>query len=103
MTGCDGDGVGDNWDNYPNDSSLQSLTLQEALDRVNDPNLRNCISKGQQGASRAQEVVEVFCQVEVDDLGGIQNFYNLKNLYLCCLTTGSGPVFQRERPPRPKP
>ncbi|MGB1926088.1 MAG: thrombospondin type 3 repeat-containing protein, partial [Rubripirellula sp.] len=78
----DGDGVGDNWDNYPNDSNLQSLTLQEALDRVNDPNLRNCISKGQQGASRAQEVVEVFCQVEVDDLGGIQNFYNLKNLYL---------------------
>ena len=39
----DGDGLGDNKDAFPNDAAQQFLSIGQALERIEDPNLQQCI------------------------------------------------------------
>ena len=78
----DNDGVGDNWDAFPNDATQQSYTIAEALDQLDDAGLRNCIAKASSDFANADELIELVCNSEVDNLAGIQNFYRLKKLRL---------------------
>ena len=77
----DGDGVGDNWDAYPNDASQQSLSISNALNRVVDSALRNCIAKTTSGLERADEVREIVCQTKIETLEGIENFYRVEKVW----------------------
>ena len=86
-TDTDNDGVGDNTDAFGLDENQQSLLVAEAVSKVLDETLRQCIAAATVDLSRAQELTELGCGYDesmppVLDLSGLEHFFNLEVINL---------------------
>ena len=80
----DGDGVDDLQDAYPNDAAKQYLPIAEALSKIEDQNLRNCLTNQTQNHVTAGELTRLDCGwgQNVTTLNGLENFSRLSVLEL---------------------
>ena len=85
----DGDGVDDIQDAFPQDASQQYLPIDEALSKIEDPNLRSCLEGQTQGFQTAGELTETGCPQwnNVSSLEGLQHFTELEVVW------GDGPNY----------
>ena len=85
----DGDGVDDIQDAFPEDASQQYLPIDEALSKIEDPNLRSCLEGQTQGFQTAGELTETGCPQwnNVSSLEGLQHFTELEVVW------GDGPNY----------
>ena len=86
-TDTDNDSVGDNTDAFGLDENQQSLLVAEAVSKVLDETLRQCIAAATVDLSRAQELTELGCGYDesmppVLDLSGLEHFFNLEVINL---------------------
>ena len=79
----DGDGLGDNKDAFPNDAAQQFLSIGQALEGIEDPNLQQCIQGQTAGQASAGDVQRIDCNDQnIQSASGLQAFVNLEELYL---------------------
>ena len=79
----DGDGVDDLQDAYPNDAAKQYLPLAEALSKVEDQSLRNCLTNQTQNHVTAGELTQLDCGYQnITSIRGIGAFSELESLRL---------------------
>ena len=80
----DGDGVDDLQDAYPNDAAKQYLPIAEAISKIEDQNLRNCLTNQTQNHVTAGELTRLDCGwgQNVTTLNGLENFSRLSVLEL---------------------
>ena len=79
----DGDGVEDIQDAYPDDASRQYLPIAEAIAKVEDQNLQNCIESQHTSKTTAGEVFDIECRYQgIVSLRGIEHFTELERLWL---------------------
>ncbi|MDC0464945.1 leucine-rich repeat domain-containing protein, partial [Pseudomonadales bacterium] len=82
-TDTDGDGIGDNKDAFPNDATQQFLSMELALERIEDSDLRQCVQSQTAGQISAGDVLRIDCNYQnIQSAGGLQAFVNLEELYL---------------------
>ena len=88
----DSDGYGDACDPYPNDPLLWSMKIEDALDSIEDENLRACIesprdstfripARSMQG-NQVQLIQQIVCMPPVKSLAGLENFTALRALFI---------------------
>jgi len=79
----DGDGVDDLQDAYPSDAAKQYLPLAEALSKIEDQSLRNCLTNQTRNHVTAGELTRLDCGYQnVTALNGLENFSRLSVLEL---------------------
>ena len=88
----DSDGYGDACDPYPEDPTLWSMKIEDALAAIEDSNLKQCIEfpsnyffrgdAGQTEGNQAALVNIIACRPPVSSLAGLENFSELKALYI---------------------
>jgi len=79
----DGDGLGDNKDAFPNDSNLQYLDIEAAIEGLEGANFKQCVSEQTNGLADAGEVTRLDCNHRnIQSVSGVGNFPNLEELYL---------------------
>ena len=82
-TDADGDGIGDNKDAFPDDATQQFLSIDQALERIEDSNLQQCIQSQTAGQTTAGDVLRIDCNHQnIQSASGLQAFVNLEELYL---------------------
>ena len=92
----DSDGYGDACDPYPEDPTLWSMKIEDALAAIEDSNLKQCIEfprnyffrgdGSQREGNQVALITEVQCQPPVSSLAGLENFSELGALYIDTLT-----------------
>ncbi len=63
-TDTDGDGVDDLQDAYPSDAAKQYLPIAEALSKIEDQSLRNCLTNQTQNHVTAGELTRLDCRYQ---------------------------------------
>lgn len=80
----DNDGVSDPADKAPTDATIGAFTLTEALERVSDTSLRDCISETTSDED-ISKLIELWChrqQAPVSNLVGLDAFQSISVLHL---------------------
>ena len=86
-TDTDGDGVDDLQDAYPSDAAKQYLPIAEALSKIEDQSLRNCLTNQTQNQVTAGELTRLNCGSQnVTTLNGLKNFSRILELELSVQT-----------------
>ena len=81
----DNDGVDDDSDPYPNDPTLWSMKLEDAIAAIEDDRLRSCVEYPDAGADlgaglQVTDVLTIHCNPPISTLTGIENFSELQTL-----------------------
>ena len=81
----DDDGYGDSCDPYPENSSLWSMKLEDALATIEDDQLRGCVANPDElsdlgAAVQVSDVIAIHCYPSVATLSGLENFTALEVL-----------------------
>ena len=75
--------LGDNKDAFPNDSNLQYLDIEAAIEGLEGANFKQCVSEQTNGLADAGEVTRLDCNHRnIQSVSGVGNFPNLEELYL---------------------
>ena len=82
-TDTDGDGVDDLQDAYPSDAAKQYLPIAEALSKIEDQSLRNCLTNQTQDHVTAGELTQLECRHQnIATLNGLETFSRISILDL---------------------